>query len=157
MSDEPAPRMPVCVTRRTRQVMSGSGVRWRVAGRSVDLGAGGSYGTRGYALVIEPANWRTELFGMADTVRFRAASADGVTPLFVGVAKPGAVERVPDRRAHTTVHRNTGQGNTRTHHEGKRPRSPSQSRALDRASQPVTSLTPDPGHSPLVQRGAAFR
>lgn len=87
----------------------------------IDLGAGGSYGTRGYALVSDSTDWRTELFGMVGAVRFRAESASG-KPIFIGVADPGAVHGYLDQVAYTTVHRNAGDGETE--HDGAAPSVP---------------------------------
>lgn len=81
----------------------------------LDLGAGGTYSTKGYALVTDSTNWRTELFGMVGTVRFQAQSASG-KPIFVGVADRGAVRGYLDGVAYTTVHRNPG--DAQTEHDG---------------------------------------
>lgn len=99
-------------------VLAGGGVL-AVGGVELGLGAHGRYHTPGYALVSDSANWRTQLFGAVDSVRFRAA-ADGSKPIFVGVARPAAVRRYLHGVRYTTVHDN---GNT-VPHNGTAPTTP---------------------------------
>lgn len=96
--------------------LGGGGVL-AVGGVELGLGAHGRYHTPGYALVSDSANWRTQLFGAVDSVRFRAA-AEGSKPIFVGVARPGAVRSYLHSLRYTAVHED---GNT-VPHEGKAPK-----------------------------------
>jgi hypothetical protein len=95
--------------------LAGGGVL-AVGGVDVDLGAHGRYHSPGYALVSDSANWRTQLFGAVDSVRFRA-TADGAKPIFVGAARPASVRGYLHGVRYTTVHAN---GNV-VQHDGTAP------------------------------------
>jgi hypothetical protein len=82
--------------------LAGGGVL-AVGGVDLDLGAHGRYHAPGYALVSDSTNWRTQLFGAVDSVRFRA-TADGAKPIFVGAARPAPVRRYLHGVRYTTVH-----------------------------------------------------
>lgn len=96
--------------------LGGGGVL-AVGGVELGLGAHGRYHTPGYALVSDSDNWRTQLFGAVDSVRFRAA-AEGSKPIFVGVARPAAVRSYLHSVRYTAVHED---GNT-VPHEGTAPK-----------------------------------
>jgi hypothetical protein len=87
-----------------------------VGGVDLDLGAHGRYHTPGYALVSDSTNWRTQLFGAVDSVRFRA-TADGAKPIFVGAARTTPVRRYLHGVRYTTVHED---GNV-VQHDGTAP------------------------------------
>jgi hypothetical protein len=85
-------------------------------GTYVDLGAHGTYATDRYGLATESTNWRSTLFGWADSVRLRVASEDGKS-VFVGVAPIDAIGRYLAGVGYTTV----GDAGGRTDHAGEAP------------------------------------
>jgi hypothetical protein len=95
--------------------LAGGGVL-AVGGVDVDLGAHGRYHTPGYALVSDSTNWRTQLFGAVDSVRFRA-TAEGAKPIFVGAARPAPVRRYLHGVRYTTV----DEGGNVVQHDGTAP------------------------------------
>lgn len=103
-------------------VMAGGGVL-TAGGATLPLGAHGTYTTRGYALVSDPADWRTELFGSIASVELRFAG-EGTAPVFGGLADPDEVRQYLDGVGYTAVHKNTGSGNTHSEHAGSAPTAP---------------------------------
>jgi hypothetical protein len=85
----------------------------------VNLGAGGTYGTAGYAMATDRTNW-DRLAGLTGTVRIRVAAEDGGS-LFAAVADPATAGRYLTGTRYTTVHKRDGS----TDHDGAAPGSPS--------------------------------
>jgi hypothetical protein len=89
-------------------------------GTYVGLGGHGSYATDRYGLASGSTNWRRTLFGWADSVRLKVASADG-KPIFIGVAPVDAVGRYLSGAGYTTVAEHRGRGVVRRDHSGVTP------------------------------------
>ena len=96
----------------------GAGGVFAVGGVELELGAHGRYHTRGYALVSDITNWRSQLFGAVGSIRLRAAP-EGTKPIFVGVAGPGVVRGYLRGVSYTTMH----DDGTSARHAGSAPRS----------------------------------
>ncbi len=91
----------------------------------VDLGHATYHGD-GYAVVSEPYDWSTEKFlaGRVGNVRIRVLPSRGTAPAFVGLARPGDLDRYLAGVGYATGHGKSNYRVTYTTHDGTAPSSP---------------------------------